>query len=53
MKLKHIKSGVVYTLVCEGKLKINGSWILCITYKNDDGEYFTRPKSDFSGFEIV
>lgn len=49
-KIKHIKTGTVYTVIHVGKVKLNGLWDDCLTYENTAGEKFTRAASDFNGF---
>ncbi len=49
-KIKHIKTGKVYTVIHVGRVKIGDLWDDCLTYENREGEKFTRAASDFNGF---
>tara|TARA_R110001632_G_scaffold37039_2_gene93705 strand:+ start:4920 stop:5087 length:168 start_codon:yes stop_codon:yes gene_type:complete len=53
MILKHIKSGVLYTVESSVKVKLNGKWVDMILYKNPINETFARVESDFDGFVEV
>lgn len=58
-KVKHIKTGVIETIVGIGKVKINGVWCSAVIYEGKDrytglDTTFVRTKEDFENeFEVI
>ncbi len=47
MKYIYNENSNIYTVTDSGKMKSGNGWVVCIIYKNEQGEIFVREKSDF------